>query len=69
MFGLQPTHVIIILAIALLIFGPMRLPELGRALGKMIKEFRSAGDELAESAKDKSSKRVVDDDKEQPNAG
>ncbi|MBI3914535.1 MAG: twin-arginine translocase TatA/TatE family subunit [Chloroflexi bacterium] len=40
MFGLQPTHLVIILVVALLIFGPNRLPELGRALGKTIKEIQ-----------------------------
>jgi sec-independent protein translocase protein TatA len=41
MFGLQPTHLIIILVVALLIFGPSRLPEIGKSLGKTIKEFQS----------------------------
>jgi sec-independent protein translocase protein TatA len=41
MFGLQPTHLIIILVVALLIFGPSRLPEIGKALGKTIREFQS----------------------------
>ena len=40
-FGLQPTHLIIILVVALLIFGPSRLPEIGRAMGKTIREFQS----------------------------
>ena len=37
---LQPTHLIIVLIVALLILGPKRLPEAGRALGQGIKEFR-----------------------------
>lgn len=36
----QPTHLIIILVIVLIIFGPGKLPELGSALGRGIKEFR-----------------------------
>ena len=41
MFGLfQPMHLIIILAIALVIFGPKRLPELGAGLGKSLREFQ-----------------------------
>jgi sec-independent protein translocase protein TatA len=40
-FGLQPTHLIIILVVALLIFGPAKLPEIGRAFGKTIREFQS----------------------------
>ncbi len=38
----QPMHMIIILAIALIIFGPGKLPELGANLGKSIKEFKKA---------------------------
>lgn len=41
MFGLQPTHLIIILVVALLIFGPSKLPEIGKAMGKTIREFQS----------------------------
>jgi TatA/E family protein of Tat protein translocase len=42
MFGLQPMHLIVIVAIALIIFGPSRLPQLGRAIGSSIREFREA---------------------------
>ena len=38
----QPIHVIIILVIALVIFGPGKLPELGKGLGKSIREFKKA---------------------------
>lgn len=41
MFDLQPTHIIIILVVALLIFGPSRLPKIGKAMGKTIREFQS----------------------------
>jgi sec-independent protein translocase protein TatA len=44
---LQPTHLIIILAIALILFGPGKLPEAGSALGKSIKEFRQAMKEIS----------------------
>ncbi len=49
MFGLQPWHVIAILAIALLVFGPSRLPEIGQAIGKSIREFRDAATATQES--------------------
>jgi len=39
---LQPTHLIFVLVVALLVLGPKRLPEAGRALGKGIRDFRSA---------------------------
>lgn len=38
----QPMHLIIILVIALIIFGPRKLPELGAGLGKSIREFKKA---------------------------
>ena len=51
-FGLQPTHLIIILVVALLIFGPSRLPEIGRSFGKMLKEFSSATKEATQGFTD-----------------
>jgi sec-independent protein translocase protein TatA len=43
MFGLtQPSHIIILLAIVLLLFGAKRLPEMGRALGSGMREFKDA---------------------------
>jgi sec-independent protein translocase protein TatA len=38
--ALQPTHLIVVLVVALLILGPKRLPDAGRALGQAIKEFK-----------------------------
>jgi sec-independent protein translocase protein TatA len=38
---LQPTHLIVVLIIALLVFGPSKLPELGKGLGEAIKGFKS----------------------------
>ncbi len=49
MFGLQPTHLIIILVVALLIFGPARLPEIGRTFGKTLREFQAATKEATDS--------------------
>jgi sec-independent protein translocase protein TatA len=39
---LQPTHLIIVLVIALVFLGPKRLPEAGRSLGQGLKEFKNS---------------------------
>ncbi len=39
---MQPTHLLFVLAIALLVLGPKRLPEVGRQLGKGLRDFRAA---------------------------
>ena len=66
MFGLQPTHLVIILVVALLIFGPSRLPEVGRALGKMINEFRSSTQEAAKAVQEEVTKPVTAEKKDPP---
>lgn len=42
MFGLGMPELILILVIALVIFGPSKLPEMGASVGKAIREFRNA---------------------------
>lgn len=39
---LQPTHLLLILIVALVVLGPKRLPEVGRAVGRSIHDFRGA---------------------------
>ncbi len=46
-----PVELIIILVIALLILGPGKLPDVGSALGKSIREFRKASSDINESVK------------------
>jgi sec-independent protein translocase protein TatA len=48
MFGLGMQELIVIFIIALLVFGPRKLPELGRSLGRGLAEFRRASEELKE---------------------
>jgi sec-independent protein translocase protein TatB len=48
MFGIGPTELIIILAIALLVIGPKRLPDLARSLGKGLAEFRRATSDVTD---------------------
>jgi sec-independent protein translocase protein TatA len=38
----QPTHLILILVVVLLVLGPKRLPEAGRALGHGLREFKGS---------------------------
>ena len=49
--GLGTTELIIILVIALLLFGAGRIPELARSLGRSVKEFKKAGKEVADDVK------------------
>jgi Tat protein translocase TatB subunit len=46
MFGIGMPELVLILAVALIVLGPRRLPEIARALGKGLAEFRRATDEL-----------------------
>jgi sec-independent protein translocase protein TatA len=48
-FGIQPIHILIIIIVALLVFGPKKLPDLGRSIGKMLSEFRNASKEMTDN--------------------
>jgi sec-independent protein translocase protein TatA len=39
---LQPTHLLFVLVVALLVLGPKRLPEVGRSLGRGLRDFKTA---------------------------
>ena len=56
----QPTHLLMIFGIALLVFGPKKLPELGNGVGEGIRGFKSAL--KAEEEKPVSTKTPVVDD-------
>lgn len=46
MFGIGVPELILILVVGLVVFGPGKLPEMGRSLGKGIREFRKASNAL-----------------------
>ncbi len=50
MFGLQPLHLLAIVVIALLVFGPGRFANLGRSIRKAFSEARSAAQEKSRNA-------------------
>lgn len=49
MFNIGLPELLIILAIALIVFGPNKLPELARAFGRAMREFKKATEEVKES--------------------
>ena len=49
MFGLGVTEVLVILVVAFLLFGPQQLPEIGRQVGKAVKGFKEATDDIRKS--------------------
>lgn len=54
----QPIHLLIILVIVLIVFGPGKLPEVGAALGKAIQEFKRGA--VEDAAADPPSARSTD---------
>ena len=57
MFGLGLPEILLILVIALLIFGAAKLPEIGRALGKALNEFKKGTQEFTEEKEKKEDKK------------
>ena len=51
MLNIGPTELILLLGVALVIFGPGKLPELAQTLGKTIREFKSAVNNIDEDIK------------------
>jgi sec-independent protein translocase protein TatA len=57
MFNMNPTEIVLILLVILILFGGKKIPELARGLGKGIKEFKDA----VKDGKDTASKAMEDD--------
>jgi len=55
----QPMHLIIILIIVLIIFGPGKLPELGNSIGKAIRGFKQAMNEPEKNRKTKPKRSTI----------
>ncbi len=64
MFGLGWQELLLIFFIALLVFGPRKLPEIGRSIGKAIAEFKKSSEELKEEIE----KAVDEADKKEPDS-
>jgi sec-independent protein translocase protein TatA len=60
---MQPTHLIILLAVALIFLGPKRLPDAGRALGQGLREFK---DSMGHDARPPLPEEVATADDEKP---
>lgn len=56
-----PMELILLLVIVLIIFGPGKLPDIGSAVGKGIREFRRASNELEESVRGDANRPTSDD--------
>lgn len=54
----QPTHLVLILIVVLIIFGPGKLPEVGKAMGKTVREFRRATTAAFEEEEEKKNKAL-----------
>lgn len=59
----QPSHIFFILVIVLILFGPGKLPELGKGLGKGIREFKDAMRGVVSSSSDASEAEAEDEKK------
>lgn len=66
------TGIILLILVALLLFGPNKLPELGRAVGRTLREFKAGANEMIESndkKKDESNRIEVTEAEQQADRG
>src|SRR5258707_6316980 len=55
-FGIQPIHIVVLIIVALIIFGPKSLPEIGRLVGRSVTEFRKGMQEMTQAMRDEATK-------------
>ena len=67
MGGIGVSGIILLVLIALLLFGPNKLPELGRAFGRTLREFKKGANDLMDDDQNRGSRRVdvTPEDREQ----
>ncbi len=59
-FGIGPGELVLVLVIALIIFGPGKLPEFARGVGRAVREFRKYSSELTKDFRDEFEKELTD---------
>ncbi len=62
MFGIGTQELVVIFLIVLLLFGGRRIPEIARAIGKAMREFRNARNDITSSIEEPSEKTKHDKD-------
>ena len=60
MFGLGATELVLIIVLALIVFGPNKLPEVGSALGRTMNEFKQSAREVENEFKEEITKPIND---------
>ena len=59
MFNVGMPELILIFVVALLVFGPRKLPEVGRMLGRAMREFRKAADDFKEAINQEPPEEII----------